>query len=115
MKTLRIRFAGLLLLAGVFLAYGPAHADTPGDNPLQRDVQTLSSESFEGRGVGRVGLERALNYVEKRFQEAGLRPFGGDGYRQSFAGPDGKMLVSGSFDGTVKLWSMKTGKLIRSF
>jgi WD40 repeat protein len=28
---------------------------------------------------------------------------------------DGKMLVSGSFDGTVKLWNVKTGGLIRTF
>jgi len=94
MNNVRIRFAGLLMLAGVILASGPVWADVGGDNALQRDVQTLSSESFEGRGVGTAGLERALDYVEKRFQEAGLRPFGVDGYRQSFAGPDGTTLVN---------------------
>ncbi|MCK4773554.1 MAG: M20/M25/M40 family metallo-hydrolase, partial [Candidatus Krumholzibacteria bacterium] len=94
MKIMRIRFTGLLMLAGVILAYGPAQAGTGIDNLLQRDVQTLSSESCEGRGVGTAGLERALDYVEKQFQEAGLRPFGVDGYRQSFAGPDGTTLVN---------------------
>jgi hypothetical protein len=94
MNNMWIRFAGLLMLAGVILACDPVRADEGGDNQLQRDVQTLSSESFEGRGIGRPGLERALDYLEKRFQQVGLRPFGVNGYRQSFAGPDGAMLVN---------------------
>jgi hypothetical protein len=94
MIAMRIRFAGLLMLAGVVLFAGTARADSVGDNPLQLDVETLSSESFEGRGVGTAGLERALDYLEKRFSEADLRPFGVDGYRQSFDGPDGTTLVN---------------------
>jgi aminopeptidase N len=94
MSNMRIRFAGLMMLAGVIVVAGLARADGGGNNLLQRDVETLSSESFEGRGVGTDGLERSLEYLEKRFQEAGLRPFGVDGYRQSFAGPDGVTLVN---------------------
>jgi len=94
MNNMRIRIAGLLMLACVMLAAGPVWAEVGGDSALQRDVETLSAESFEGRGVGTAGLERALDYVEKRFQEAGLRPLGVDGYRQSFAGPGGATLVN---------------------
>jgi hypothetical protein len=94
MNNTLIRFVGLLMVAGVILASGSVWADAGGDSQLQRDVQTLSSESFEGRGVGTAGLERALDYLETRFQEVGLRPFGVDGYRQSFAGPDGATLVN---------------------
>jgi hypothetical protein len=94
MNNTRIRFAVLLMLAGVLLTSGLVWADESGDNQLQGDVQTLSSESFEGRGVGTAGLERALDYLETRFQEVGLRPFGVDGYRQSFSLPDGTTLVN---------------------
>jgi len=89
MTHLPIRFAGLLM-AGLVLFAGAVRADSA----LQQDVQTLSSESFEGRGVGTQGLDRTLEYLEKRFKEVGLRPMGADGYRQSFAGPDGTPLVN---------------------
>jgi hypothetical protein len=94
MNNKRIRFSALLMLAGVVLASGSLWADEEGDDQLRRDVQTLSAESFEGRGVGTAGLERALDYLETRFKEVGLRPLAGDGYRQSFPGPDGATLVN---------------------
>lgn len=94
MFDVRVRLAGLWLVAGVMLASGPRAAAAGGDGALRRDVRTLSAESFEGRGAGTAGLERALDYLEKRFRETGLRPFGVDGYRQAFAGPGGTTLVN---------------------
>lgn len=82
----------LLCFLGFFAA--GTRADTGAEQTLRKDVETLSSESFEGRGVGMEGLERACEYLEKRFEEVGLRPFGVDGYRQTFEGPDGTTMVN---------------------
>jgi len=90
MTNKRTLCAGLVLLC----CFGPAWADTGAQQALRKDVETLASESFEGRGVGTAGLERACEYLEKRFEEAGLRPFGDDGYRQTFEGPGGTTLVN---------------------
>ncbi len=85
---------GLFVLAGLSAVSCPARADEGTADLLQTDVQMLASDAFEGRGVGTDGLEKALVYVEKRFEEAGLRPFGEKGYRQPFAGPGGTTLVN---------------------
>jgi hypothetical protein len=93
MNNSRICFVGLLLACVIF-AFGPVRVGADANNQLQRDVQTLSSESFEGRGVGTAGLERAVEYLEKRFEEVGLCPFAVDGYRQTLPGPEGTTLVN---------------------
>lgn len=61
---------------------------------LRKDVETLSSEAFEGRGLGTEGLDKALDYVEGRFRDLGLHPMGDEGYRQPFPGPGGATLVN---------------------
>jgi len=94
MNRMRTWCAGLVLVAGVVIPSGALRADAPDDNALRRDVETLASESFEGRGVGTAGLDRARDYLERRFAEVGLRPLGVDGYRQPFAGPDGTRLFN---------------------
>ncbi|CAM4226763.1 Peptidase family M28 [Pedobacter westerhofensis] len=48
----------------------PAHSDQ-----LLKDVQTLSSDTFEGRKTGTKGAELARNYISKRFKEIGLKSF----------------------------------------
>lgn len=50
---------------------------------LLRDIQTLSADDMEGRGVGMGGGEKAREYVVKRFQESGIKPFQ-NGYVQPF-------------------------------
>ena len=93
-------FALLLILPVLFALVGlsadscPARGNEGKGCMLQTDVQALTSDAFEGRGMGTGGLEKALAYVEKRFEEAGLRPFGEKGYRQSFTGPGGTSLVN---------------------
>jgi len=79
----------LYLLLPLLLAVGcnavktsnlPAHSDQ-----LLKDVQTLSSDAFEGRKTGTKGAELARNYISKRFKEIGLKSFPLlNSYQQSF-------------------------------
>lgn len=41
---------------------------------LLRDVQNLSSDDMEGRSADRPSIQKARDYVEKRFKESGLQP-----------------------------------------
>ncbi|SEA59045.1 M20/M25/M40 family metallo-hydrolase [Pedobacter hartonius] len=73
----------LLLAAGcnaVKTSNLPAHSDQ-----LLKDVQTLSSDAYEGRKTGTKGAEMARNYISKRFKEIGLKSFPLlNSYQQSF-------------------------------
>lgn len=42
---------------------------------LLKDIETLSADQMEGRGIGAKGGEAARQYVEKRFRESGIKPF----------------------------------------
>jgi Zn-dependent M28 family amino/carboxypeptidase len=58
----------------------PAHSDQ-----LLKDVQTLSSDAYEGRKTGTKGAEMARSYIGKRFKEIGLKSFPLlNSYQQSF-------------------------------
>lgn len=46
---------------------------------MLRDVSTLASDAFEGRGPGSQGEERAVAYLVQEFQKAGLKPGMPDG------------------------------------
>ncbi|MEM9422486.1 MAG: hypothetical protein AAF986_08280, partial [Pseudomonadota bacterium] len=50
---------------------------------IQRDVETLASDAYEGREAGTAGYQLAAAYVESAFKNMGLEPGGTDGYRQS--------------------------------
>lgn len=50
---------------------------------LLRDIQTLSADDMEGRGIGTPGGAKAREYVAKRFKESGIVPFKND-YLQPF-------------------------------
>lgn len=50
---------------------------------LLRDIETLSADAMQGRGLGAPGGAMAHEYVLKRFQEAGIKPFK-DSYLQPF-------------------------------
>lgn len=41
---------------------------------LHKDVTTLASPTMKGRGNGEPGLEAAARYLERRLQEAGVKP-----------------------------------------
>jgi hypothetical protein len=45
-------------------------------------VQFLASDELEGRNVGSTGFDRAATYVAQKFEDAGLRPGGTQGFFQ---------------------------------
>ena len=88
------RFLALLALAACVAWQGAAQSSRPDGAAAPRsdvldaaqllaDARTLSSDEMEGREAGRAGGARARAYVEKRFKEAGLKPFGAS-YLQPF-------------------------------
>jgi hypothetical protein len=71
----------LILLAAVVLAAPP---------PLEPDrvlghIRFLAADELQGRANGSEGLERAAEYIERQFRDAGLRPgLGGTDWFQPF-------------------------------
>lgn len=53
------------------------------EKQLLRDVRVLAADSMEGRLSGSAGNKMAQEYIEKRFKQIGLKPFG-DNYKQHF-------------------------------
>ena len=51
---------------------------------LLSSVQALTADEMDGRGLGSQGLDRATDWVERRFEALGLEPAGDHGYRQTF-------------------------------
>lgn len=50
---------------------------------LLTDIEVLSADDMEGRSADRPAMQKARDYVERRFREAGIQPFSG-GFRQEF-------------------------------
>lgn len=56
---------------------------------LLKDVEVLSSDSYEGRKTGTAGAEKARKYIESRFKRIKLLPFPAlEKYEQSFSFTD---------------------------
>ncbi len=51
---------------------------------LQKHIQTLASDKFEGRETGQKGEQLSSDYIVKQFQEIGLAPRGVQEYLQAF-------------------------------
>jgi Zn-dependent M28 family amino/carboxypeptidase len=69
--------AALLCLAGCGRAGETGEADFAVDaERLMADVRVLAADDMEGRFVGTPGSARARAYIERRFVEIGIRPFG---------------------------------------
>jgi Zn-dependent M28 family amino/carboxypeptidase len=47
--------------------------------PFIKDIETLSSDDFEGRSVGTAGEARTVEYLTSRFRQIGLAPGNPDG------------------------------------
>lgn len=43
---------------------------------LLRDIETLSADDMEGRSAGRPSIQKARDYVSRRFKESGIQPLG---------------------------------------
>lgn len=50
---------------------------------LLTDIKTLSADDMEGRSAELPSMQKARDYVEKRFRESGIKPIGDD-YKQPF-------------------------------
>lgn len=53
------------------------------ESQLLKDVEILSSDTYQGRKTATEGAEMARTYLDKRFKEIGIKPFSG-GYEQTF-------------------------------
>ncbi|WP_299759322.1 M20/M25/M40 family metallo-hydrolase [uncultured Pontibacter sp.] len=69
------------ILAFAFILAAPvlgiAQKNTPDAAQLLRDVKVLSADSMQGRLSGTEGSLMAQEYILKRFDEIGLKPFNG--------------------------------------
>ena len=73
-----MKIPSLVLLASL-IATLPVHAaDTPAFDAqrMAHDVQVLSSDAFQGRGVATPGETKTLAYLIAQFRAAGLQPAG---------------------------------------
>ncbi|HEV7279310.1 MAG TPA: M20/M25/M40 family metallo-hydrolase [Pirellulaceae bacterium] len=62
---------------------------------LMQDVEALSADEMQGRGVGTVGIEKAADYIRAEFRRLGLASGTPDGdYRQEF-----RVTVESEIDG----------------
>ncbi|MBB2144439.1 M28 family peptidase [Pedobacter sp. LMG 31464] len=92
----------LLLISLVFLISCSTVKTTQNNSKtgeqLLKDVETLSSDAYEGRKTGTKGGEMARTYLLGRLKEIGLKPYPGQGsFEQSFEikGRNGAAAVQG--------------------
>jgi len=81
---MRSRF--LLVVAFTYLLLAAAQAAenaAESESRLRNDVTYLASDALEGRGAGTAGLNKAADYLAKRFSEMGLKTdlFGGQPFQ----------------------------------
>jgi Zn-dependent M28 family amino/carboxypeptidase len=70
---------------------------------MLRDVEILSSDEMQGRGIGTPGGIKAREYVAARFKESGLKAFG-DSYFEpfEFTGKNGAKMSGANVVGFVE-------------
>ena len=90
-----------MLLLLVLVAAAPTYEEIITAGALLEQVRTLASPAMAGRGVGTPGIEKAAEHIAREFQQAGLKPGGTQGYRQTFevitgvrVGPETRMRVT---------------------
>lgn len=73
----------LLLLMLSFAITASAQQPVLNKKQLLQDIQVLAADSMQGRLSGTPGNQMAQEYIEKRFRQIGLKPFGDD-YKHHF-------------------------------
>lgn len=51
---------------------------------LKSDLTVIASDEFEGRETGEEGIQKAANYISKRYEAMGLTPVGDNGTYEQF-------------------------------
>jgi Zn-dependent M28 family amino/carboxypeptidase len=77
----------LLVVSVALAAAGCSRAPSPpgvavhslSADALMKHIRTLSSDQFEGRGLGSKGEQLTIQYLQDQFREAGLEPGNPDG------------------------------------
>src|SRR5436189_6320775 len=79
-------FDKLKLVPVAFLLLGAARHTVEEIDPQRylAHVKFLASDAMRGRATGSPELEKAAAYIAKQFKAAGLQPFDGKSYLQSF-------------------------------
>ncbi len=77
MKSLLSSFIIIFILSFVFAQQPPSAPKSRIINAatLLKDIETLSADDMQGRGIGTAGGLKAREYVAKRFTESGIKPF----------------------------------------
>lgn len=73
-------------LGVLVLLAGSAIAASVGGSPdsYREDVKFLASPALKGRGDGTPELDKAADFIARKFKEFGLKPVGGKSYFQDF-------------------------------
>lgn len=65
------------------------------DKKLLKHLQILSADSMEGRGYGTAGGEKAIRYIEKKYEELNIKPAFQNSYTQKFSSMRTKKVLTG--------------------
>lgn len=85
LKLLHVRV--ILILIPILFFYCCASAQ-PEKRWIKHQISTLSNPTYNGRGYVNKGVDKAANYLRRKFKEFGLLPFTRDSsYFQSFSFP----------------------------
>jgi hypothetical protein len=88
MKYSKVLFLSLVLFVSASGTFPQSSKAAPESKlidaaQLLRDIQTLSADDMEGRSPRQPSIQRARDYVETRFKDAGLEPIGAT-FKQEF-------------------------------
>ncbi|MFD1036152.1 M28 family metallopeptidase [Sphingomonas hankookensis] len=75
----RLFLSTLLLSVSAVAASAQTATPTFDVKRISRDIQTLSSDAFEGRGPATAGEEKSIAYIAEQMKAAGLQPAGDKG------------------------------------
>ena len=92
LRTLVLWFVPAVVFLG--LASVATGSEVSAGHSISRDLETLCSREFAGRGLGSEGLAEAADYLEGRLKEIGVTPAFDGSYRQRFTAPTGETAVN---------------------